>query len=809
MTSFPRYFPWLVVGLAAVYLLGVGWPTPHEREGMRLASFAVLPVQEGGRVKPLDTLARNHLMVISNRSEYRDDKGDVQPAIRWMLDVMGTSWTSDQDKLFRIDDPQVQQALELPPRQPAHYSLQEIRGKLSAWMKKSMAQAQEDPHRPDPLREKIAQAVVLPLEFYEKVERFSTDHKVFRIENTEVQGLLGLRERPGLRYAFSEFVYEIPKLIRQSERARGVDPKKRSVFQAQVLEMMNKVNRYLEVADYQRNLALIPPLSDPEQTSWLSIQAVQAQSSARRGHAEGEKQELTPEEKAAATLNLTVLSYVAAASPRLGMQEQGTKAYGEYVGEYHKQLAEAGFIPLEKVRFEEYYNQAAPFYHCAVLYVLIFVLAVCSWLGWSEPLRRGAFWLLVLTLTVHTAALTGRMFLQGRPPVTNLYSSAVFIGWGCVLLCLFLERLFPYALATAVAGSFGFLTTIVAIHLAASGDTMEMMRAVLDTNFWLATHVTTVTLGYTATFVAGFLGIAYIVMGVLTRSLDKNLQQALSKMIYGVICFATFLSFVGTVLGGIWADQSWGRFWGWDPKENGAVLIVIWNALILHARWGGMIKQRGMAILAVAGNMVTGWSWFGTNQLGIGLHAYGFNNTLALGLTIFWASQLLVIGLGLIPQTSWRSFSLPELKPAPVKAVPDRGKRDKVPSTAITQAGPGYQERAGGLCHGHDGRRHLFGVGAAGTPESRRQLFRGQRGCRAGYPCDTRRHVLAAAFLLAGAEITPTMGCEERSRPLAREVSACAQTPPRKVPPVSRHHPSSTPGWWPCCLHLCAAGWGT
>ena len=64
-------------------------------------------------------------------------------------------------------------------------------------------------------------------------------------------------------------------------------------------------------------------------------------------------------------------------------------------------------------------------------------------------------------------------------------------------------------------------------------------------------------------------------------------------MHYGVVCFATLLSFTGTVLGGIWADQSWGRFWGWDPKENGALLIVIWNALILHARWGGLVKAAG------------------------------------------------------------------------------------------------------------------------------------------------------------------------------------------------------------------------
>src|SRR5947207_9603596 len=130
-------------------------------------------------------------------------------------------------------------------------------------------------------------------------------------------------------------------------------------------------------------------------------------------------------------------------------------------------------------------------------------------------------------------------------------------------------------------------------------------------------------------------------------------------MVYGILCFAMLFSFVGTVLGGIWADQSWGRFWGWDPKENGALLIVVWNALILHARWGGMIKGRGMAVLVLVGNMITAWSWFGTNQLGVGLHAYGFNNTLATTLALYWVSQAVLIVLGLLPRRWWKSVRDP------------------------------------------------------------------------------------------------------------------------------------------------------
>jgi ABC-type transport system involved in cytochrome c biogenesis permease subunit len=193
--------------------------------------------------------------------------------------------------------------------------------------------------------------------------------------------------------------------------------------------------------------------------------------------------------------------------------------------------------------------------------------------------------------------------------------------------------------------------------LAGEGDTFTVLQAVLDTQFWLATHVVCVTLGYSTTFVAGLLGIIYILrrllVGWLTpagaTAVSPRAGQDLARMIYGTLCFAIFFSFVGTVLGGLWADDSWGRFWGWDPKENGALIIVLWNALVLHARWGGMVKQRGLAVLAVCGNITTSWSWFGVNELGVGLHSYGFTEGVLRNLGLFIASQLLIAGLGLLP----------------------------------------------------------------------------------------------------------------------------------------------------------------
>ncbi len=312
--------------------------------------------------------------------------------------------------------------------------------------------------------------------------------------------------------------------------------------------------------------------------------------------------------------------------------------------------------------FEAWFNGADLFFVAMCFYGLAFVLVCFSWLtGWTT-LNRTAFWLIVAVFVVHTFALVARMTISGRPPVTNLYSTAIFIGWAGVLLGLILELVYyRLGFGAAIAAIAGCATLIVADKLSllvdseSRGDTIGVMRAVLDTQFWLATHVTTVNLGYATTYVAGLLGVVYIVAGVFTPALTKDLSKLLARMIYGAVCFAMVFSFFGTVLGGLWADDSWGRFWGWDPKENGALIIVLWNALILHARWDGLVKDRGLAVLAVAGNIFTTWSYFGVNQLGVGLHSYGFTEGVLKWLGIVVLSQIVLITLGVLPQRWWFS----------------------------------------------------------------------------------------------------------------------------------------------------------
>ena len=299
----------------------------------------------------------------------------------------------------------------------------------------------------------------------------------------------------------------------------------------------------------------------------------------------------------------------------------------------------------------------------------------------SESLRRSAFYLIVLAFVVHTFGLIFRMVLEGRPPVTNLYSSAIFIGWGACVLGLVLERVYKVGLGQRGGGAGRFRH---AAHRAqpragrrhdgndARGARHEFLardaRGRRDAR--LRVHVRGRHAGDGVRRARSLHAVAldegrHRQLG--EKAGDLDLGKALAKMVYAIVCFATLFSFIGTVLGGIWADQSWGRFWGWDPKENGALLIVIWNALILHARWGGLVRERGLMNLAIFGNIVTSFSWFGVNMLGIGLHSYGFMDAAFKWLMLFVASQVCLIVLGLLPLSLWKSFQ-PKI-PGPRKSA--------------------------------------------------------------------------------------------------------------------------------------------
>ncbi len=308
---------------------------------------------------------------------------------------------------------------------------------------------------------------------------------------------------------------------------------------------------------------------------------------------------------------------------------------------------------LDKCHFERFYNHSDPFYASLVTYIISSIFA-----GLALLIRKRYAWKFAMTgllvgFSVQTFALWARWYISGYPPVTDLYSSAIFISWGVALAAIILELIFKryFALIGGLVVAAGCL--IIAQNLLGGEDTLGMMRAVLDTKFWLATHVITITLGYCATFLAGMIA-AFWCLGKAVKMIKKSSDKEYSRAIYSLICYGMLLSFVGTILGGLWADDSWGRFWGWDPKENGALLIVIWNAVILHALRGGMIAMRGLVATAIFGNIVTCFSWFGVNLLGVGLHSYGFTNSGFAWVVGFSIVNLILIVLCILPLPGWK-----------------------------------------------------------------------------------------------------------------------------------------------------------
>ncbi len=625
-----RFLPWIILVVAAGSIAANWLPPKTAKDELDFAKFGKVPALVGGRVKPLDTVARNSLLIIHGKQELRLEGGKRLSAMQWLTDVLFTGPVADQ-------------------------------------------------------------------------------YPVFVVQNAEVLGLFGWEQSDRKYFSFAEFAPFLRQIDEQGTQSDKLEAVQRSAYQSAILNLRNGL------ALYQRLKNSIQP--EGAQNFARELQNFE---SSLPGAAKAARERELDENFDKAKLNdvaelvqryerLSEMAYVLAVPPLEGSADW--RSVGDSLlhsvgtGEIHPVVIEYAIIgdayrtndrslinehldrmmnwfakeqpnATKRTSFEFLFNRLQPFSQSMTLYVLGFLLACFSWLGWSRVLNRSAFYLLLLALAIHTFGLFSRMYLQERPPVTNLYSSAIFIGWGAVIVSLILERIFRDGVGAACAGAIGFVTLIIAHHLAGSGDTLEMLQAVLDTNIWLATHVVAITTGYSAMFLAGMLAIIYIVRGVFTRSLKKQTADSLARMTYGVVCFATLFSFVGTVLGGIWADQSWGRFWGWDPKENGAVLIVLWCAIILHARWGGFIRQRGLMIMAIFGNVVTSFSWFGVNMLGVGLHSYGFMQKAFPWLVGFMLSQFALMCVAAMPLERWRSFRI-----ASASSRPERPRISAAPST--------------------------------------------------------------------------------------------------------------------------------
>jgi ABC-type transport system involved in cytochrome c biogenesis permease subunit len=596
-----RRLPEILLGLFILYLLA-GFQSPKFATLFNLNSFGSLPVLNGGRIKPLDTIARTSLLILSGKQTLHMESGS-RSAIQWLMDVMFNPGQAASYPVFTVDNPDVLGTMGITQTNQRRYSFADL-----------------EPHGADLEKQATQIEQVKP----ELRSRFQT--ALFNLQEniTLYQKLQNTLQAAGSDHEV-QALQTLEQTFATAAQAHAKSPKPGA-------DPMAALSKNLEMYRFLNQVAEFFPLPEREgfalKREWRSF----GQGVLDRLQSEG--------------FHPGVMAYAVMGD---AYRDDNFTDFNQAVEGYTQWLVTQAPQEVSLSHYEFIFNYYEPFYKAMLIYLVVFLLICASWLTYPRTLIRAGFYLLVLAFVVHTVGLVSRMYLQGRPPVTNLYSSAIFVGWVAVLLGIVLERFYRNGIGSMVAAVIGFMTLIIAHHLASSGDTLEMMRAVLDSNFWLATHVVCVTIGYGSTFLSGFLGTLYIFRRIFDPHWDEETAATLERMVYGIVCFATLFSFVGTILGGIWADQSWGRFWGWDPKENGALMIVLWNVFILHARWGGLAKQRTLMVMVVFGNIVTSLSWFGVNMLGIGLHSYGFMDKAFVWLIVFDVSQLAIMALGLLP----------------------------------------------------------------------------------------------------------------------------------------------------------------
>ncbi|HXH73633.1 MAG TPA: cytochrome c biogenesis protein CcsA [Bacteriovoracaceae bacterium] len=254
--------------------------------------------------------------------------------------------------------------------------------------------------------------------------------------------------------------------------------------------------------------------------------------------------------------------------------------------------------------------------------------------------------LTVLTIGIQITAMVMRVMISGRAPVTNMYETVMFSGFGALVISCIIT-LMRKEKAFLIAGlSYNVLSLMMMKFANGMLDAgISPLVPVLRDNFWLSTHVTTVILSYAALALSWMLANSILIRSRFSIVSSSEYRYQVD-LIYTCIKFGVVLLSGGVILGGVWADYSWGRFWGWDPKETWSLIVLLVYIAILHGKYTSWIPPQRFVPLVAGAFMSVMMAWFGVNYiLASGLHSYGFSEGGAVFLGTFFALQIAVLVL--------------------------------------------------------------------------------------------------------------------------------------------------------------------
>ena len=565
---------------------------PETIESFDLESFSKIPVLRGGRVKPLDSVARNILLVLRNKrtalrvlekeeleninrlKESKDSLSEEElitlkafrkikkvmipqegvektavevKAIDWLAQVLFAPEKADKLKTFLIDHDQVLGLLNQKLTENGKfYSYNELQPFLSNIDSSARKAGEVETELRDSFQQNIIE-LYRSLLIYKKLKHsLSPPTTPDRPEVLEQLGVTDLVYSAEKDRARSDEYLRFRKLTAELSKDSSVVQLGSEEF-ARVVFFVDRYNQ----ANLWTEFLPIPPIVAEGDGKWMKVTESLVGSEPLESR---EKQNMDPARFALTLRELLSLEktelkerisyirenqkldpsalfatqYAEAIKVREGVDpvilqyedlafaysDQNVSEFNRLVNELYDLTTKRAGSTASTLSFEKTFNGFEPFYRSAIAYVVIFIVAALSWLipaikrdsELVRTLRNSAYYLTIIVLVCHTFGLAARMWIEGRPPVTNLYSSALFIGWASVLLCLGTEKYIRLGIASAMGALIGFSSLVIAHSLSLdsslnpTGDTMEMMRAVLDSNFWLATHVVIITIGYSTTY---------------------------------------------------------------------------------------------------------------------------------------------------------------------------------------------------------------------------------------------------------------------------------------------------------------------
>ena len=487
-----------------------------------------LPVQDGGRLKPYDTFAKEVLEVVYGKKTYKTESGESAPAylivLTWMLSP--DSWTNRP--LFEVNHLDVKNKLGLAKDQK-YFSSQEL---------------------------------------------FTTD--------------------------------KFQNLMQELADKRQSQEKLTPYYQA-LQRLQNQMIYFRELAG-GRLLKIMP---NPDSNTWLSVAEL-------------------PEAQQGlfVAVSQSVAGYLGALAEKQDVE--GAKAsLDKAVLDFQKSIEQAvpqKYQEAHKVDTEVMYNDVHVFRWTYALYILAALILLFIWIRDLQSGMTLVWTITLLGFVLHMVGFGFRVYLAERPPVTNMYETVVWVSWGVLLFSMVLEKIYKYKIFLLAGTLMGFVCMVIADTAPAVLDpSIQPLEAVLRSSYWLIVHVMTITISYAAFALAFALGDIGLIYYAIDKDKHAEKIQHITTGIYRSMQIGAAFLAPGIILGGIWADASWGRFWGWDPKETWALIAFLGYIIILHARLVNWIQNFGMLVAGVLTFNLVIMAWYGVNfVLGAGLHSYGF-----------------------------------------------------------------------------------------------------------------------------------------------------------------------------------------